>query len=199
VPRSRAILGAVACTVLLAGCGGGKQAAISHPEAKPRTGGVQITGNPVAPPFTLHDDRGRTVRLADFRGHWVAVAFLYTHCPDVCPLIAQSLNAALRQAPDLRVVAVSVDPKGDTPAAVKAFVANHHLAPSFSYLIGSRAQLRPVWRDWHVATVPGPSSTVSHSSFEVLVDPKGRERFFYDAQVRAADVLHDLHHLRGTV
>ena len=199
--RSGAVLGALACAVLLAGCGGGggKQAAISHPDTKPRVGGVQITGSPVAPPFTLHDDRGRTVRLTDFRGHWVAVAFLYTHCPDVCPLIAQNLNAALRQAPDLRVVAVSVDPKGDTPAAVKAFVANHHLAPTFSYLIGSRAQLRPVWRAWHVATVPGPSDTVSHSSFEVLVDPKGRERSFYDAQVRAADVLHDLRQLRGTV
>jgi protein SCO1 len=197
-PLGTLLLGAV-LVVVLAGCGGSKKATISHPPATARTGGVAITGDPVAPPFTLRDDRGTTVRLSDFRGKWVAVAFLYTHCPDVCPLIAQNLNAALRQAPDLRVVAVSVDPKGDTPAAVRAFVENHHLTPSFHYLIGSRAQLRPVWRSWHVATVPGPSDTVSHSSFEVLVDPKGRERFFYDAQVRAADVLHDLRQLHATV
>jgi protein SCO1/2 len=117
----------------------------------------------------------------------------------VCPLIAQNLNSALRQAPDLRVVAVSVDPKGDTPAAVRAFARNHRLTPAFHYLIGSRAQLQPVWRRWHVATAPGPSSTVSHSSFEVLVDPTGHERVYYDAQVRAKDVLEDLSRLRGTV
>jgi len=197
--RPRTTLVGIALVLTLAGCGGSKQAKISHPSTTPRTGGVAITGDPAAPLFTLHDDRGKTVRLSDFRGHWVAVAFLYTHCPDVCPLIAQNLNAALRQAPDLRVVAVSVDPKGDTPAAVRAFVKNHHLTSAFHYLIGSRAELRPVWRSWHVATVPGPSDTVSHSSFEVLVDPKGRERFFYDAQVRATDVLHDLRQLRGTV
>ena len=142
---------------------------------------------------------GHVVRLSDFRGKWVAVAFLYTHCPDVCPLIAQNLNTALAQAPDLRVVAVSVDPKGDTPAAVRAYAHSHRLSSTFHYLIGARSQLQPVWRAWHVATVPGPSKTVSHSAFEVLVDPKGRERVYYDAKVRAADVLHDLRRLRGTV
>ena len=198
VPRPLALL--PLSLVVLAGCGGNQPGAVSHPDTPPpHTGGVRITGNPVAPGFTLHDDRGRTVRLSDFRGRWVAVAFLYTHCPDVCPLIAQNLNAALRKASDLRVVAVSVDPKGDTPAAVRAFATSHRLTSNFHYLIGSRARLRPVWRDWHVATVPGPSNTVSHTSFEVLVDPKGRERLFYDAQVRAADVLHDLRRLRGTV
>ena len=142
---------------------------------------------------------GASSASSDFRGKWVAVAFLYTHCPDVCPLIAQNLNTALAQAPDLRVVAVSVDPKGDTPAAVRAYAHSHRLSSTFHYLIGARSQLQPVWRAWHVATVPGPSKTVSHSAFEVLVDPKGRERVYYDAKVRAADVLHDLRRLRGTV
>lgn len=182
----------------LAGCGSQK-AAISHPPASTTPGGAEIPSKPLAPAIALHDASGRAVRLSDFRGRWVAVAFLYTHCPDVCPLIAQNLNSALRQAPDLRVVAVSVDPKGDTPAAVRAFARNRRLTPAFHYLIGSRAQLQPVWRRWHVATAPGPSSTVSHSSFEVLVDPTGHERVYYDAQVRAKDVLEDLSRLRGTV
>jgi protein SCO1 len=186
--------------VALSGCGGSSQPKISAPTATtPQAGGAIIQSKPVAPPISLHDDRGRPVRLSDFRGKWVAVAFLYTHCPDVCPLIAQNLNVALAHAPDLRVVAVSVDPKGDTPAAVRAFARSHRLVGSFHYLIGSRSQLQPVWRAWHVATVPGPSKTVSHSAFEVLVDPTGRERAYYDAKVTAADVLHDLKDLRGTV
>ena len=191
---------AVLVVLFLTGCGSSPQPKISAPAATtPQVGGAIIQAKPVAPPISLHDDRGRAVRLADFRGKWVAVAFLYTHCPDVCPLIAQNLNAALAHDPDLRVVAVSVDPKGDTTAAVRAYTRSHRLAATFHYLIGSRSQLQPVWRAWHVATVPGPSKTVSHSAFEVLVDPTGRERAYYDARVTAADVLHDLKHLRGTV
>jgi protein SCO1/2 len=195
--RSPALL---ALLVLVAGCGSGsKQATVSHPPASTTAGGAMIASKPPAPAIALHDAEGRPVRLSDFRGKWVTVTFLYTHCPDVCPLITQNLNGALRRAPDLRVVAVSVDPKGDTPAAVRAFARSHHLTPAFHYLIGSRAQLQPVWRAWHVATVPGPSKTVGHSSFEVLVDPRGRERVYYDAQVRTKDVLQDLRRLRGTV
>ncbi len=198
MPRVPAALAALAL-LALSGCGSSGQPKISAPAATARAGGAIIGAKPVAPPISLHDDRGRAVRLSDFRGKWVAVAFLYTHCPDVCPLIAQNLNAALVKAPDLRVVAVSVDPKGDTPAAVRAYARSHRLSSTFHYLIGSRLQLQPVWRAWHVATVPGPSKTVTHSAFEVLVDPTGRERAYYDAKVTAADVLHDLEHLRGTV
>jgi protein SCO1/2 len=197
----RSAAASVALTVLvLAGCGSSPQPKIAGPAVTtPQVGGAIIQSKPSAPPIALHDDRGRAVRLSDFRGKWVAVAFIYTHCPDVCPLIAQNLNRALAKAPELRVVAVSVDPKGDTPAAVRAFIRARHLSGTFRYLIGSRAQLSPVWRAWHVATAPGPANTVSHSSFEVLVDPRGRERAYYDAQVTAADVLHDLKALGGTV
>ncbi len=195
-PRAAASL----LLLAFAGCGGSAKPSVEHPTAPPsRVGGAIIRSKPAAPAIALRDATGRAVRLSDLRGSWVAVAFLYTHCPDVCPLIAQNLNAALARAHDLRVLAVSVDPKGDTPAAVRAFVRSHHLRSSFRYAIGTRAQLQPVWRAWHVATVPGPSGTVSHTSFEVLVDPRGRERVFYDAQVTAADVLQDLHRLRGTV
>ena len=191
---------AVLAVVALAGCGSSSKPKIAGPTiTSPQVGGAIIQAKPLAPAIALHDDQGRRVTLGQFRGKWVAVAFIYTHCPDVCPLISQNLNAALAMAPDLRVVAVSVDPKGDTPAAVRAFIRSHHLSDTFHYLIGSRAQLSPVWRAWHVAAVPGPAKTVSHSSFEVLVDPDGRERAYYDAAVSAADVLHDLKALRGTV
>ncbi|HUK96941.1 MAG TPA: SCO family protein [Gaiellaceae bacterium] len=196
-----AAAGAVLLAVLvLAGCGGSSTPKISGPATTTaQVGGAILQAKPLAPQISLHDDRGRAISLSDFRGKWVAVAFIYTHCPDVCPLIAQNLNQALAKAPDLRVVAVSVDPKGDTPAAVRAFIRSHHLTTAFHYLIGSRVQLSPVWRAWHVAAVPGPAKTVSHSSFEVLVDPAGHERAYYDATVTAADVLHDLKQLHGTV
>jgi len=175
--------------LLAGGCGGG---------------GTSLDGTALsspAPSFTLRDQTGASVSLAAERGRYVIVTFLYTHCPDVCPVIAGTLNSVLQTAvarrAGLRVLAVSVDPKRDTPAAVDRFVREHRLVPSFRYLIGTRAQLRPVWSSFHIASTPGPDGTVSHSSFELLIDPHGRERVLYDAKVTEAAVVHDLGVLLG--
>ena len=124
------------------------------------------------------------------------VTFLYTHCPDVCPLIASHLNDALRQlgprATAVRVVAVSTDPKGDTHASVRRFVKTHRLVSQFRYLTGTKAQLYPIWKAWSVAAFPGPGATVNHSSYVMLVDRKGRQRIFYDSTVTGAQIVHDL-------
>jgi protein SCO1/2 len=126
----------------------------------------------------------------------VLVTFLYTHCPDVCPLIAQNLNAALRSlgpaASRVRVLAVSVDPKGDTPTAVRAYVKRMHLAPQFEYLIGTRPELRRTWAAWHVLSVQSSADLVDHVAYTALVDPAGKERILYGGQVHARDVLHDV-------
>jgi protein SCO1/2 len=177
----------VPAALVLAGCGGKKQV--------PLDGGV-LDPPAAAPGFALRDQVGRPVSVAGQRGHWFVVTFLYTHCPDVCPLIAANLNGALRSPAGrdagLRVLAVSVDPARDTPAEVRRYVAQHRLVRSFHYLIGSPAELRRVWRAYHVVALAGPRQTVSHSSFELLVDPEGRERLIYDANVKTAEVVHDL-------
>ena len=73
------------------------------------------------------------------------VTFLYTHCPDVCPLIASKLHTALTEmsAPSgarWQIIAVSVDPRGDTPATVAQFLADHQMTGQMQYLIGSAAR-----------------------------------------------------------
>jgi protein SCO1/2 len=132
----------------------------------------------------------------------VLITFLYTHCPDVCPLIAANLNAALRslgsRARDVRVIAVSVDPKGDTPAAVRTYIRRKRLLPQFRYLIGSRAQLRPIWAAYHVLAVAEKADLVDHVAYTVLVDRTGKERVLYDSHVHASQVVHDLNLLMQT-
>jgi protein SCO1/2 len=188
---------AVLLAVSLAGCGS-SAAQTSAPSPAPKrifAGGALQPPRP-APPIRLHDANGRPVTLAALRGRYALVTFLYTHCPDVCPLIAQNLNAALRSlgpaASRVRVLAVSVDPKGDTPAAVRAYVKRMHLVPQFEYLIGTRPQLRRTWAAWHVLSVRSSAGLVDHLAYTALVDPAGKERVLYGAQVHARDVLHDV-------
>jgi protein SCO1/2 len=183
-------------TVLLAGCGATTTKVQVASAAKQPFAGAAVTPPRQAQPIALHDAWGRPVTLASQRGRYVLVTFLYVHCPDVCPLIAQNLNAALvRLGPNrsrVRVLAVSVDPKGDTPAAVKHFIAERHLLPQFRYLIGTKAELHPIWASWHVLAVRAAPGVVNHVTYTALIDPKGRQRVLYDSQVKAGEVLHDL-------
>jgi len=161
----------------------------------PRFDGTVLNPAKPAPDFALRDQSGRVVRLSALHGKVVLVTFLYTHCPDVCPLDSSHLNDALRRLgprAGVRVVAISTDPKGDTRGSVAGFVRTHRLVKDLHYLTGKEAQLAPVWRAWHVAAFPGPNATVNHSSFVILVDRQGKQRLFYDSTVTGPQIVHDV-------
>ena len=178
----------------VAACGG---AGATRSRAPSPLEGIPATGLR-APSFALHDQHGQLVRLSAQRGRYVIVTFLYVHCPDVCPIIAGQLNEALRELgadrKDVRVLAVSVDPKGDTPSAVRHFIAIHRLLPEFLYLTGTAAALEPIWGDYHIASTPTKGGiVVAHTAISILLDTRGRPRAIFDSHVTAAEVVHDLH------
>jgi protein SCO1/2 len=175
-------------------CGGSSTKTGAH-RGTSRFDGATWPGGP-ATDFALRDQDGRLVRLSAQRGRFVVLTFLYVHCRDVCPLIADQLNLALRRLgparQDVRVLAVSVDPRGDTPAAVRRFVREHRLLPQFRYLTGPRRVLSRVWHAYYVAPQPAGRGVSLHSAYELLIDRSGRPRLSYDTRVGAADVVHDL-------
>jgi protein SCO1/2 len=184
--------------LVLAACGGTSESTptMTVGGQAGRFAGGQLTPPKPTPDFSLTDQSGQSVSMADQHGKLVLLTFLYTHCPDVCPLIAQNLNQALRmlgpQRDDVRVLAVSVDPKGDTPKSVDEFAQAHHLLPQFHYLVGSRTELTRIWKDYGVAAVASDPELVDHTAYTMLVDRSGEGRVIYDSQVQAKDVVHDV-------
>lgn len=149
-----------------------------------------------APEFTLIDGvTGATVTLSSLRGNAIALAFLYTRCPDVCPLTAAQFRAAQQRlgadAARVRFVAVSVDPDGDTPAAVQAFSLAHDLKDNWHYLIGARAQLQTVWSAYGVGAFD-QGMTVAHNDAIYVIDPRGREREVIHSDIALTDLVADL-------
>jgi len=151
-----------------------------------------------APSFRLTDARGGELGTRELRGRPYALTFLYATCPDVCPLIAAELGRALEllgpRADQVAAVAVSVDPRSDTPEAVRRFLRRHRLPRNFHYLLGSRRELRPVWKGYFVAPQPAGGAESRHSASIWLVDARGRWRTKFSAgiPVRPRDVAHDL-------
>lgn len=157
--------------------------------------GLDKTG---AADFRLRDARGGLFGTRDVAGKPYVVTFLYVNCDDVCPVIAQELRLALERlgsrAGDVAVLGVSVDPKGDTPEAVRLWLDRHRLPDNFHYLIGSERQLEPVWDAYFAA----PQSDTyadrgDHSASIWMIDAEGRLRTKYSAgaPVPPDDVAHD--------
>ena len=192
--RSRLLGAAVAAVALLAsGCGssGGihaTPAAVPAENAAVTIHGTRVRGDAVAPDFALRDQHGRTIQLSALRGRLVVLTFLYTHCVDVCPLIAMNVNAAVRSlgprgSREVAMVAVSVDPDNDTHRAVVRFVAEHRLSSTFHYLTGPLDELRPIWQNYNLLIQPGSNGRVAHSAYILLLDRRGRPRIYYPPSV----------------
>ena len=163
--------------------------------------GLQGTdlGSVPAPNFRLIDQFGRPVSLAQFKGKPVVLTFLYTHCPDQCPLTAEKLHAVMlslgSDAQRVGVVAVSTDPRRDTTAAALNFSQVHRMQNYWHYLLGTESELSPVWSSYSVYAAPTPTSTggsVAHTTAVYVIDKQGRERVFFGSDFTSEQLTKDL-------
>ncbi|MGD1051341.1 MAG: SCO family protein [Solirubrobacteraceae bacterium] len=168
--------------------------------------GLALSHEEAAPPLALDNYLGTPVNLAEYRGKAVLVTFLYTHCPDVCPLIASHLHTALAEmgAPErrkLQIIAVSVDPRGDTPSTVAEFLAAHRMTGQMQYLIGSAAALRPVWKRWGIADAATASAAnpdlIAHTALVYGITGRGRIAVIYASNFTPGEIVHDARVLAG--
>ena len=89
-----------------------------------------------APEFTLEDAKGRPVTLQDLRGKVVVLHFVYTSCPDVCPLHAERIaeiqemvnGTPMREL--VQFVTITTDPEHDTPEVMRDYGPAHGLDPA---------------------------------------------------------------------
>jgi protein SCO1/2 len=194
--RRRLLVVPFVLALAAAGCGGGGDSSNVKQTTASKFRGGELHPTIAPANFALRDQSGKLVSLTGQHGHFAIITFLYTNCPDVCPLIASNLGQVQRQlagdGTKVSVMGVSVDPKRDTPAAVRQFIRSHRLSPDFHYLTGTRAQLAKVWKAYGILVRPGKLDTVDHAAYEMLVDPKGRARLIYNPTVKAADVVHDI-------
>jgi protein SCO1/2 len=151
------------------------------------------------PPLSLHNYNGEAVNIAGFRGKAVLVTFIYTHCPDVCPLITANLRVAQNlmgraEAAKVQVIAVSVDPYGDTHKTVAAFLARHEMTGRMRYLTGSLHELARVWKAWHVGSERDARQPqfVEHTGIVYGVSASGKITTVYASNFTPAEIAHDV-------
>jgi protein SCO1 len=155
----------------------------SSVHAVPRDAALPTIGP--APHFALISQDGKPVSLGDFRGKVLAVNFIYTSCPDICPLLTQKM-AQVRDAlsvdfvPRVAFVSITVDPENDTPDVLKnfadAFGAN---SGGWAFLTGPPAAVRAVIGHYGVVAIKNPDGGIDHTALASLIDRRGMLRVQY--------------------
>jgi len=153
--------------------------------------GAVLPPGVTVPDFALPDQDGEIVRGRDLGRGPAIVTFLYTNCEETCPVQAQQIKGALDElGHDVPAIAVAVDPPRDTPDSARRFLNENRMTGRLDFVLGSRKELRPVWRGFHIQPQrPGSE----HQGRILLVDSRGQQRVSFPIdQATPTRIAHDL-------
>jgi protein SCO1/2 len=169
-----------------------------HSVASSKYRGSEAVPAEAAPPLSLRNYKGERINIDQYKGKAVLLTFLYTKCPDVCPIIASNLGVALNamgpaKASKVQVIAVSVDPRGDTSKAVSVFLQRHGMTGRMKYLIGSADELARVWKAWGVGSEQDAQQPqlVNHTGLVYGLNAQGKVTTLYSANFTPQEIEHD--------
>jgi protein SCO1/2 len=150
---------------------------------------VAVRGSPVElPAVALQSQSGARFTLADLRGKWVLVDFIYTRCPTVCTVLGGDFARLERQLAGpiaqgrVQLLSISFDPAHDPPVRLAAYLER----------FGSRS---PAWQAarpltgeglqrlttaFGVTVIPDRLGGFTHNAAIHLVDPEGRLADIFD-------------------
>jgi protein SCO1/2 len=159
---------------------------VTHPE----TAGFRVvTREELDPPrlaadIELTDQHGELFKLDDQRGKVVMIGFLYTNCPEACPLVAANFVQVRNQissdpnADDLVQVLISTDPENDTQDRRKVYTRG--IGGDWYFLGGETDEVSQVWDAYNVfrdVQERNVEVVVYHSYLTYLLDREGRIRY----------------------
>jgi protein SCO1/2 len=82
------------------------------------------------PDFTLVNQDGKKIQLAQFRGKPLLLTFIYTHCPfpDYCLRMSNNFGKVMQQLQqdpkafsEAQLLSISIDPENDKPAVLRDY------------------------------------------------------------------------------
>ena len=147
--------------------------------------GTPLGGKP-APDFTLLDQDGQKVSLSQFHGKAVLISFVDSHCTTICPLTTTSLLQAVSllgsAGKQVQLLGIDANPKATRVSDVHAYSAAHNMMSSWDFLTGTLAQLKQVWKAYHVY-VQAIKNNIDHEPAIYLITPDGREQSIFLTQM----------------
>jgi protein SCO1/2 len=150
--------------------------------------------------FTLTGIDGNSTNLSDYDGQVLIISFIYSRCPDVCPIVSSNLRWVSQELSEdyeenFSIISVTVDPWYDSRIVLGNYATIRNL--SWPHLTGDIAVLEPVWEAFHVGLQTYVNSTyvddsnntsgrhhpdylVDHSTSTFILDKDHKQRVRWD-------------------
>ena len=190
-PRRLVIcIGAVLAGLILGGGGLGQAQPAKKGRPAPTLADYDVSHLKLGGDFTLTNQDGKPTPLKDYRGRVVVLFFGYTYCPDICPVTMVKMDrvrkALERQAAKFQPILVSIDPQRDTPARLKAYLANFDRGTVA--LTGKPAEVKRATDLYRVRYEREESQSpteylMAHTAYLYMVDGTGKLRYVFPPDV----------------
>jgi protein SCO1 len=143
------------------------------------------------PGFSFTERDGRRISLSDLKGNIWVVNFIYTNCPDTCPIQSaqmKRLQEDFKNEKELLLVSITVDPKRDTPKVLSEYADRFGADPErWFFLTGEKETIYKFAQEgFRLGAVeiphekrPESGATHTHSPRFVLVDREAQIRGYY--------------------
>ena len=132
--------------------------------------GTALDTPDTAPPFQLRDQFGQAVSLSDYLGKPVVLTFLYTSCPDICPIVTETLHRTHvllgSDAEEVEFLAISVDPARDSIEKIHEYSKDRDMQDRWRFLTGTEEELKSVWKLYWLAPIRGRSNSDEYQDGE---------------------------------
>ena len=202
----------VVLLLALAGCG--------NEPSDAEFNGTVLKNTDRAPAVSLTNQLDQPVKLESLQGRVVVLTFLYTYCPDVCPIVTTQLRDVQTQlaaddASEVEFVAISVDPERDTVKTAREYLDRWELKDEWQFLVGNQETLAPIWQSYYVdpyaespkeeTPTPEPRGAVDslsaaiaerylviHSAPVFLIDREGRRRVVFTSPLDPSEIVQDI-------
>ena len=151
--------------------------ACARPTSESEFNGTPLKSGDIAPNFALTNQAGRSVSLESLKGHVVVLTFLYTNCPDVCPVVTSHLREVEErlgaEGNDAQFVAVSVDPDRDSVESAREYLNKWGLSGNWQFLVGDRPELEEVWKAYYLDPAVSSHDPLESGQADPTPEPGG--------------------------
>ncbi|MDX1702405.1 MAG: SCO family protein, partial [Melioribacteraceae bacterium] len=141
-------------------------------------------------------------------GNITVIGFIYTHCPDICPMTAHNMILTEERLKtngiiDVKFIAVSFDPERDIPSVLKKFAELRDIDyKNWALLTGKRNVIYDLLRRFDVRAVATDSVFYDEGDFSYsmmhtdrisLIDKDGRlKKNYVGSKINIEELIKDI-------
>jgi len=146
-----------------------------------------------------------------YRGKILLVSFIFTNCPDICPLTTHNLQQIQQKVKKEKIqnvafAAISFDPKRDTPSILKNFAEVRNLDLSnYNLFSGKKENITSLMQAFHIVAIAGDTTRTddgepvyffTHTDRITLVDQEQNIRKSYrGSEINLDEIINDIKNL----